>query len=580
MAEPKSKEEAKREWWAAWWAADYSWEGLANKLIQGSGQFGEATLQDYWRRDPETGKVRTDAALKKVGELVAFAGTWWHVAHLPLRDQTGETATWKTNDAVVDWRQLDELIGIRIANARETPGEWGQLRKGERGWVPEAVDRRAQLAGTVCRPAQILPQDEASLLNMSCAQAWLVGDTVLSGRQIGPGLDFHRATFSGDASFYSATFSGYARFDSATFSGDASFYSATFSGDASFDSATFSGDARFDRATFSGYARFDRATFSGDASFDRATFSGDASFYSATFKSRFVMSGRFETSESAPNATTSFREAVFEGPVVFSAKVVDPERRFSGAFYGAQFLGIANFSGAVGSKQAGRLAAAFGEAQFEKALILTDGLDSKAGDGLHKTLIAGAKAAATNEMSVNERLAQLESGCRTIKIAMGKARDEVREQAYYRLQLRARHARTDIGKWEKGIGWLYGFSSDFGSSLSRPCFGLLGLIILSGTAYFAYASYLGIPAETARDAVWHGQSLALRSAFQPFSILALDPTAAATAGAPKPTWLALLLAYSPAASLAVRVFSLLQSIFGGVLIFLFAVAVRRRFQIS
>jgi len=31
----KSKEELEKEWWDAWWEADYSWEGLKEKVVVG-----------------------------------------------------------------------------------------------------------------------------------------------------------------------------------------------------------------------------------------------------------------------------------------------------------------------------------------------------------------------------------------------------------------------------------------------------------------------------------------------------------------------------------------------------------------
>ena len=572
MAEDQDDRAAREaKWWADWHAADYSWEGLAAKTILGGGQFGEATLQDYWRRDPKTGVRRSDATLRKTGELVRFDDRDWHLAHLPMGDRSGTVESWKANTGHADWTRLTDLIRNRLEVAVETPGGFDDLDDGTWGWRPETADGRARLDGAIIATVPALGEDDPIPLHLSFRRGRIAGEVDLSGSGLGPGTDFDSATFPGDAVFHSATFSGDADFDSAifsgyagfngatfsgdagfgcaTFSGDAGFYSATFSGDADFDSAafsgdagfgcatfsgdagfysaTFSGDADFDSAAFSGEARFGSATFSGEAGFNIVTFSGEADFNSATFSgdadfNRAAFSGeaRFGSAAFSGNAhfgsatfsgeagfnsaafsgearfdratfsryagfnsatfkaksifrgsfarAATFQEAVFHGPVQFSAAIESPEQHFAGAFYAARFAAIANFSGAVGQEEGGRLAAAFGEAQFEKALILTDGLDSKAADGFHNRLIAGARSAADDRFTVNQRLAQLESGCRTIKIAMGKARDEVREQAYYRLQLRARHARSDIDGWEKAIGWLYGVSSDFGSSLSRP----------------------------------------------------------------------------------------------------------------
>jgi hypothetical protein len=90
MAEPKSREQRKNDWWDAWWAADYSWAGLAkHKIRDQGGLHGEKTLQDYWRRDPETGVVRHDAAMIAAGEVVEFDGRVIHITHLPPKLKGG-----------------------------------------------------------------------------------------------------------------------------------------------------------------------------------------------------------------------------------------------------------------------------------------------------------------------------------------------------------------------------------------------------------------------------------------------------------------------------------------------------------
>ena len=459
---------------------------------------------------------------------------------------------------------------------------------------------------------------------------------------------FDSATFSGTAGFDSATFSGVAGFDSANFSGTAGFDSATFSGTASFESATFSSHASFDSGDFAGYASFDDvkflgsatlrsttfsgdvslsaavfsrdvtfrgarflgvaefgiATFSGYASFEDVSFFGNARFEGVIFKAPTLFSGLFQ-------GGARFESAVFEGVTTFFAKIAAPERDFPKAFYGARFAGIADFSGAVGEGQGGRLAAAFAEAQFEKALILTDGLDGRQGQAFHKALLAKTRDAAEGEKARNAAFATLESGCRVVKIAMGKARDEVREQAYYRLQLRARQQRSDIGRWERAFGWLYGWASDYGSSFSRPLVLLLAMTVAFGLLYWGLGvfgsaatvwcpallalAFAGIGRSAAKegadeaaltgfligqgtivlliagllggDPVWQGQKMALSAVFRPFATLAEQ----ASKGGP---------AWVEAAKLGLHLITTVQSLLSGVLIFLFGLAVKRRFQIS
>jgi hypothetical protein len=423
---------------------------------------------------------------------------------------------------------------------------------------------------------------------------------------------FYSTTIAGVASFHSAAFFSVARFDSAVLSGRSSFHGVTFSGDARFYNVTFAGGGRFHRTTFSQLARFDNATFSGDGRFYSAMFLGDARFYSAIFcgvarfhGARFCGVASFDSATfekgaafSSPErgngfearARVSFRNAVLNGAVKFNTTVAEPERSFAGAFHAARFIDIADFSGAVGAGEAGRLAAAFGEAQFEKALILTDGADRKARRYFRDSVLAVALG--ENGAERDTRLAQLEAGCRTIKVAMGKARDELREQRYYRFQLRARLGRSDIDGWEKAFGLVYLLLSDFGSSLWRPLLALVLFTALCGQGYAVWgASLAGGQFEPvpSRDFAFEGQGGAL-AALKPFATIeapkprdepAKDPAVKGkvSPSPARPTVVGVL-TQNAAVTLGLRVATALQVVVSTLLIFLFGLAVKRRFQIS
>jgi hypothetical protein len=768
MAETKAEHEAR--WWVDWFKADYSWEGLAKRKIRSGGQFGEQTLQDYWRRAPATGEVRTDAALKKAGELIEFDGGWWHLAHLPPRGRDGRES-WKADLDAFEWEALDALVVARLAAAVEGPGSFFFTPDGA-DWFPQKQDGRARLDGAALRSDLFYSKRGRSRLHLSCTGSAFLGEADFSAVELGFGTQFNRAifsgdvrfhsatfygdasfhgatfsvdasfagaTFSGDATFNSATFSGDADFDTATFSGKAGFLGATFSGDADFDnvtfssnasfpkatfsgdtsfnrvtfsghagfdsanfsdtprfigalfsgkasfdkasfagsadfgSATFSGDARFSRTTFSGEARFHGATFSGDGNFFRATFAGDASFSRATFSSdarfdkvsffgnasfhsaTFSGGARFDratffdyasfysaafvsraTFFCAFKGAASFAKAVFEGPVEFSAVVVHPETGFAGAFYATRFAAIADFSRAVGPDQAGRLAAAFVETQFEKAAILTDGADIEARrqfrrfiwpgaalgrrfrrlraicrveGGAWRALQTGRAPASAVDLLIrcgleraklwlgkdedrDARLRQLEAGCRTLKIAMGKAKDELREQRYYRFQLQARLGRSDIDGWEKAFGLVYRLLSDFGSSLWRPLLALVLFTALCGQGYAVWGASLAggrFAPGPSRDFTFEGQGVAL-AALKPFATIEApkprdapveNPVAKGKARPPSaPPTVVGVLTHNAAVTLGLRVATALQVVVSTLLVFLFALAVKRRFQIS
>lgn len=166
MAETKTREQPEAEWWGAWWDEDFTWDGLAEKQLQGwvvaddclqeaeTGRiYGQpapgaparvigkpATVQDYWRADPATGRLRADNEMG--GELVGGPGQpLFHRIHLPLAFRDGSPT------GKADWADdaLDELIAARLIVANETIWE-GNFFDGEffRRKIAGA-DGRAQL---------------------------------------------------------------------------------------------------------------------------------------------------------------------------------------------------------------------------------------------------------------------------------------------------------------------------------------------------------------------------------------------------------------------------------------------------
>ncbi|MGX9963097.1 pentapeptide repeat-containing protein [Roseomonas sp. F4] len=343
----KSAAELQVEWWDGWWAADFSWEGLAKHPVGKNGPrvhgglHGEMNLEAYWRRDPETGAMRDDAAMRAAGELVSGPdGRGWHIAHLPLHWQDGSPAKAEWDEAMRV--ALVGVVGRRIAAAAETvTNPWCDA---------EAPDGRAQLSGAVLTQMLFHPDGPDRPIDVVCDRALLSWEGHAASSW-GGGFrcdfanflrraDFTRATFSKHANFHSATFSGYVDFQSATFSGYTSFDSATFSEDARFNSSTFSESARFDSATFSGYALFDSATFSEHARFDSTTFSEEASFDSVTFS----LDTRFDSATFSNDA--QFHSATFCGYARFESANFSAYARFDSA----TFSGSASFDSATFSE--------------------------------------------------------------------------------------------------------------------------------------------------------------------------------------------------------------------------------------
>ena len=269
--------------------------------------------------------------------------------------------------------------------------------------------------------------------------------------------DFEFTKFCGDAWFDAATFGGETRFVSATFSGKAQFFSATFCADALFSIAKFSGDARFDHATFSGKAQFFSPTFNGDASFDAATFSENAQFGAAIF-----------------NALTSFGSATFGGDAWFSGATFGGEARF----FSVKFGGHAHFRAAEFGASV-----EFANGQFQKP---TDFLQAKfsrypdfSGTILHDLTTFSDEAACWTEASSGDsaRAKACKDSCAVIRHNLGKQGLTEEEHFFYRREMG--FAGQIGGRWQRLPYRAFGILSEYGYSIAKPAWWLLGLWVLA-----------------------------------------------------------------------------------------------------
>jgi uncharacterized protein YjbI with pentapeptide repeats len=104
-------------------------------------------------------------------------------------------------------------------------------------------------------------------------------------------LEFHQATFMGNADFSELSFPGPVYFDHATFEHDANFKDTTFGQHADFDSVTFCGAANFRQAVFDDHAGFESASFAGETGFQGAKFRSYVDLQHAHFHLDAAVSG-------------------------------------------------------------------------------------------------------------------------------------------------------------------------------------------------------------------------------------------------------------------------------------------------
>jgi uncharacterized protein YjbI with pentapeptide repeats len=467
-----------------------------------------------------------------------------------------------------------------------------------------------------------------------------LGPADFGGTTFPGNANFSSAVFAQRAMFASAVFQGKAIFDDATFQDSAEFgdgwreKAAQFKGNASFADAKFLSSVNFNKAHFDSEVSYARATlhdlaiwnfctFTGKCNFERLTCHGVVSFHESKFlaatnfeycyfakRTRFT---RVKFPQSAQDGEMSFVNVHFADLADFYRAQFPPHcHQFSGAFVGAQFSGVADFR-----VDTACWIAALDGAVLERKLLLDPPTEDRANVEFFRKMLPGAKGAGKADVaaaekeeiktreaaakkgesvkpisakdrrkwaeeSLAQRLKELEGGCRVVKLAMGRDRNEALEQRYYRFQLLARRERKDTLPWEKFSSYLYDFASDYGASMVRPVAWLTAFLVLFALAYFGMGVALDraapdpVVGASIREDAWSALTFSLNNTLRPLSVLSAENIRREDA-----TWVsAMLYHFGPGYGFGIRLLASFQSLLSVMLAFLFALAVRRRFQIG
>jgi hypothetical protein len=394
------------------------------------------------------------------------------------------------------------------------------------------------------------------------------GGASFSGQSFSGGCtaNFERSAFSKRAFFSEACFVGNTRFKKAKFGGVTEFLRVNFSEGVGFESAIFLDEAQFGGSTFSGDAAFSSACFGKDAHFEQVTFENHSNFGGSLFlEGGFFSGATFKGCMTF--ATARFcHMAVFCGATLPIAEV-DWRRAFSGALF--QF--VFDLQG-VDQKSVSALSGA----TLDRGVLLTR--NSELDDNkLHAKALQLALGADKRE----DALRALEDGAQKLKLAMERDSDKLREQRFYRLELRARRKQSDAPVMEKLFSGLYALTANYGASIGRPFLLLLVLVFVTAGGFYGL-DFLIHPQDMARDpigAAWQAVDLSWSNVFKPFMSVSTQNDLSSQ----NPLAFRLLHGGSGRVYMTgfiVRVVSTLQSVVALVLAFLVALAVRRRFQIS
>lgn len=582
MAESNA-EQIQAEWWAGWRRADYTWPGLANKqwpgwIVTDEGSlveaetgrvFGDprqrsvsglkgrpASLQDYWRVDPQSGQVRTDAEME--GELILHPSHFrpsdrsrretYHPVHLPLTYADG-TPTVKEGWAS---DRLDSFVQPRLEIACKLRQGVGELAA-------------AWFEGGIWLRAPDPPAGHVAPVLVLYGHAGFVGKDIVWNWTFDDFSSFLGAAFHVCAHFRSSVFGRYINFDRVKFLGGTNFDGTVFGDGASFLSSHFE------------YASFFGCEFQGYGMFNDAIFAKDVEFRGTCFEKVGFARTRFEREAGFHDVRfrheADFRDAEFMGPARFvGASFLGPT-----SFNGACFLRMASFenvhwpSGEINRRGAfnhvlfGGIVSlghsgchaftVFDGARIERGLALGDGPERAAETQLRCEL----QAIEGSEAGLNA----LESGCRVLKQAMALQSDKAREQMFYRFELIARRKQKATPLTERLFSWLYGATSNYGASIGRPIVSLVALVVAFAGVYWGLQG--AFTSASAIDAL--GFSASRIFPFGAFEDVSKE-------------WIGGFERHDSLATLGIRVLASFESLFALVLVFLLGLAVRRKFQIG
>jgi hypothetical protein len=612
------------KWWKEWWEADYSWEGLAKKPWEGwvivNGQpvpdpesWPEghenhgvrpegarlATLQDYWR-DEEPFLIECHHISKEGTAKDKFTRV-----HLPLKWQNGSEIrpsylTMATQD------EQAKILAPTLATSDETEfNKYGRMI---------GPDHRAQWQGAVLRGiniGQLVPNRLSNgkiPISLKAVNLLIAGEANFKNAVFSGWANFQNSIFSDRAVFEEAVFTNLANFDNTIFNKFANFYHVLFYDYSTFINSYFSRGVRFSNATFSGPAEFRGGKFSKDSSFQDTIFSmganfqgaaffGTLSFYGAQFDGQANFLGQdVDYPEGVTQiARRSFKTidatgATFKDEAIFDNRdILEPS-----SFRDCRFFNIASFHGSKLHQGVG-----FHGAQFEAAL------DPKP---------------SPNVVRKDIYYARLEDCFRTLKLAMENNRNRPEEARFFKLELKARAKRsvprnwtglinslnpfspapseTHVHRWERWMSYIYGAVGDYGNSVMRPGGYVIGLTVICAFAYGMLGSLPRTnPLQSHEPELIEAFSFSLGRVI-PTGPWAKEPAPCSPMGRllnlpspeikekenPASNYLCQIDKRSPKdrawTALGINFLATLQSLIAIILVFLSALAARRRFQIS
>jgi hypothetical protein len=421
-------------------------------------------------------------------------------------------------------------------------------------------------------------------------QSWFAGGATFSNCAFLSECSFQKTVFEQQVSFKGSTLSRTAYFFGAKFAamlfmsrvqcgGVAAFHEVEFGAQAVFDHSTFSGGIAFGRSKFEGMLQFsdvrtmercefDHCSFDAEARFERTNFAGRVNFTNAHWRAD-VKFGAASLSDAKP---LSFLGCTMEALAFFNDVVWPADAdAYVGAFADARFRRIAIFDGEFCAFSMFSGTTFDADVSLGSSTFLDDDAFARAVSSARRGATNAAKARNMSEQYLTDIYLQaLENGFRVLKQVHERLRDRELEQIYYRLELLARREQSRRSNAELLVSYAYGLTSDYGRSFVRPLMALGIVWLFFAVVFWEWETVCQVvfgfsPGIRAAD-------LSSQNTFAPLSVWVARSDTGVLALANQ--------ALSPASLLALKLVCSIQSVVVIALVFLEALALRRRFQIN
>ncbi len=600
--------EREKQFWDRWYAENYSWEGLKAKSL-GEGR----TLQDYWAEEKEQGLL-----------VKAPDGREYTRFHLPFVLRSGE-ATSKNAMSLAEQKVLGGTLRKKIHDAENADGVLaldGIIFPGVIEIHGENLESEKPLAVRLRKAwAQSLSIQKRNLTSLLSDRSFYGAGFHFEQLEVAERVNFWRSAFGGRSLMQKVNVSEFAQLGESYFdewlhlieckfkqafwswrtyyARDFRCRSCVFGGDgseeetenlcASFGATHFSAEADFSDCEFRERIKFRAATFEQDAVFNGVKWPDCHGDFAEAFAGA-TLSGNAYFQEDAFSAFAAFAGANFKREVLLTEEAVIYDDRFRAALcqamsdedcleaYRQKIAKEQEERGVIGKgREQARLT---GLRENIRASQLQGGVPRPSGPLYYvpsKRELEKPKSkppVAFERAFFEPRLRSLEAGLRAARKGAVEVRNVAMAQRFFRFELLTRRKRTQRLRNGAGIFFAaYRRLSDFGSSFARP---LVSLFIL----WFAAAIFfLGVGSASVADISMTTDApgafeFSARNIFRPTSVWSARDFYNTEGFSFR-----LLFESSDIVRLIVRTVSSLQSLLSGVLVFLFALAARRQFEL-